>query len=270
MTSRWPYWCLKTMKRRPCWCPKPFLWEFNSFLMQTLSFVPTNLHRCWPRQWKHSMADITVVTIKCVQVGRLAFLDSQCTGGRCSVAVVSSVAVWSSHLSTNGMRFYFFQSKCVVIVSSLCDFPTRGGLWYEFCSFRFPDPVEDLSMKQFCSVFPVGFLENFTEVRSMFETFLAQRVCSYVGELESLGQRWKHKPRAQINPFITDSVSFWKKTYSSLAQHSTLGRANGRKMTIVFLSCVLFMELKFRWIWECNVSIVLSTGSCVRGSSRLL
>ena len=45
-----------------------------------------------------------------------------------SVAVVSSVAVWSSHLSTNRMRFYFFQSKCVVIVSSPFDFPTRGGL----------------------------------------------------------------------------------------------------------------------------------------------
>ena len=47
---------------------------------------------------------------------------------RCSVAVLSSVAVWSSHLSTNRMGFYFFQSKCVVIVSSSCDFPTRGGL----------------------------------------------------------------------------------------------------------------------------------------------
>ena len=46
----------------------------------------------------------------------------------CSVAVVSSVAVWSSHLSTNRMGFYSFQSKCVVIVSSSCDFPTRGGL----------------------------------------------------------------------------------------------------------------------------------------------
>ena len=46
----------------------------------------------------------------------------------CSVAVVSSVAVWSSHLSTNRMGFCFFQSKCVVIVSSSCDFPTRGGL----------------------------------------------------------------------------------------------------------------------------------------------
>ena len=32
------------MKWRPCWCPKPVLWELNSFLMPTLSFVPINLH----------------------------------------------------------------------------------------------------------------------------------------------------------------------------------------------------------------------------------
>ena len=57
MTSRRPYWCPKTMKRRPCWCPKPVLWELNSFLMQTLSFVPINLHRCWPPEWKHSIND---------------------------------------------------------------------------------------------------------------------------------------------------------------------------------------------------------------------
>ena len=50
-----PYWYPKTMKRRPCWGPKPILWELNSFLLQTLSFVPTNLHRCWPREWKHSI-----------------------------------------------------------------------------------------------------------------------------------------------------------------------------------------------------------------------
>ena len=53
MTSRRPYLCPKTMKRRPCWCPKPVLWELNSFLMQKLSFVPINLHRCWPREGKH-------------------------------------------------------------------------------------------------------------------------------------------------------------------------------------------------------------------------
>ena len=46
----------------------------------------------------------------------------------CSVAFVSSVAVWSSHLPTNRISFYFFQSKCVVIVSSPLDLPTKGGL----------------------------------------------------------------------------------------------------------------------------------------------
>ena len=59
VTSRRPYWCPKTMNRRPCWCPKPILWELNSFLMQTLSFVPINLHRCWPREWKHSIGKTT-------------------------------------------------------------------------------------------------------------------------------------------------------------------------------------------------------------------
>ena len=55
MTSRRPHWSPKTMKRRPCWYPKLILWELNSFLMQTLSLVPINLHRCWPREWKHSI-----------------------------------------------------------------------------------------------------------------------------------------------------------------------------------------------------------------------
>ena len=55
MMSRRPYWCPKTTKRRPYWCPKPILREFTSFLMQTLSFVLINLHRCWPREWKHSI-----------------------------------------------------------------------------------------------------------------------------------------------------------------------------------------------------------------------
>ena len=56
MTSRRSYGCPKTMKRRPCCCPKPILWELNSFLMQTLSFVQINLLRYWPREWKHSIA----------------------------------------------------------------------------------------------------------------------------------------------------------------------------------------------------------------------
>ena len=61
MTSRRPYWCPKTMKRRPCWCPKPVLWELTSFLMQTLSFVLINLHRSWPREWKHSITILDAV-----------------------------------------------------------------------------------------------------------------------------------------------------------------------------------------------------------------
>ena len=55
ITSRRPYWCPKTIKRRPCLCPKPVLWEWNSFIMQSLSFVPISMHRCWPCEWKHSI-----------------------------------------------------------------------------------------------------------------------------------------------------------------------------------------------------------------------
>ena len=58
----------------------------------------------------------------------------------CSVAVVSSVVVMSSHLTTNRTRFYFFQSKCVVNVSSACHFPTKGGMQCKIVrrSLRFP------------------------------------------------------------------------------------------------------------------------------------
>ena len=45
MTSRPSYWCFK-----------PILWDLNSFLMQTLSFVILmSLLRCWPSEWKRSI-----------------------------------------------------------------------------------------------------------------------------------------------------------------------------------------------------------------------
>ena len=45
-------------------------------------------------------------------------------------------------------------------------------------------------MKQFWSVFPDWFLENFTGVRIIFETFLCQRI-RYVHMLESYGTGMK-------------------------------------------------------------------------------
>ena len=44
MTSRPPYWFPKTMKRRPCWCLKPILWELNAFILLKLIFAPINLY----------------------------------------------------------------------------------------------------------------------------------------------------------------------------------------------------------------------------------
>ena len=70
MTSRQPYSSPKTMKRRPCFCPKPIFWEVYSFLEQTLSFVPINLHRCWPREWKHSIQQVLISKI-CLRAWRV-------------------------------------------------------------------------------------------------------------------------------------------------------------------------------------------------------
>ena len=50
------------------------------------------------------------------------------------------VVVMSSYLITNIVRFYFFQSKCFVIVSSGCHFSIRGEIQCNSVkrSLRFP------------------------------------------------------------------------------------------------------------------------------------
>ena len=63
----------------------------------------------------------------------------------------------------------------------------------------------------------------------MFATFLGQRMCPYVGELESLGRGWKHKPRAQIKSSKKDSskkkdpeeeeVMHWFSSFSNKVLH---------------------------------------------------
>ena len=53
MTSRRPYWCPKTMERRPCWWRwffKQISWELSSFVLETPYLVSINLHWCWPRE----------------------------------------------------------------------------------------------------------------------------------------------------------------------------------------------------------------------------
>ena len=52
MTSRPPDWCPKSMKRRPCWCLKPILWEINPFLLLKLIFAPIILYLIFrTRDW---------------------------------------------------------------------------------------------------------------------------------------------------------------------------------------------------------------------------
>ena len=54
MTSQWPYWCSKAI-----------LWELTSFLVQTISFVPVNLRRCCPSEWKRSIGHLLVAPNLC-------------------------------------------------------------------------------------------------------------------------------------------------------------------------------------------------------------
>ena len=66
MTSQRLYWYSKTMKWWPCWLPRPFLWELNSFLTQMLSFVLINLHRCWVCEWKRSICQYLYALLPCM------------------------------------------------------------------------------------------------------------------------------------------------------------------------------------------------------------
>ena len=60
ITSRRPCWTV-TKERRPCWCPQVILWELNSILMQTLSFVFLYKQAHRSREWKHSIFLISYV-----------------------------------------------------------------------------------------------------------------------------------------------------------------------------------------------------------------
>ena len=55
-------------------------------------------------------------------------------------------------------------------------------------------------------------------------------------------------PHLTNKPVIIDLILFCKKTYSSLANNLTLGRAKWQKddHCFFFLSCVLLIQLKFR------------------------
>ena len=68
--------CFHMTSRRPYWCPKPILWELNSFLMQMLTFVPVNLDRWWPRDWKRSI--VCLNKLKYYRELRFALAKSLC------------------------------------------------------------------------------------------------------------------------------------------------------------------------------------------------
>ena len=61
LTSWQSYWCSKTVKQQPCWCTKPIPWEFNSFLIYTLFFVPINKFAWLLEVWVH-VCSLSAVT----------------------------------------------------------------------------------------------------------------------------------------------------------------------------------------------------------------
>ena len=55
----------------------------------------------------------------------------------------------------------------------------------------------------------------------MVETFLGQRICSYVGELESLRQGWKHKPQT-CQPLIKENLDTHEKISGDSTKNSEI------------------------------------------------
>ena len=77
--------------------------------------------------------------------------------------------------------------------------PNLGRAVVGVCSFRFPDPLDDLCAwyERVLEGFPrCVFWELYRSAKYVRNS--VSSVQAYVGELESPGQGWKHKPGAQI------------------------------------------------------------------------
>lgn len=55
--------------RLPCWSLKTILWELDSFLMWTHSFVPINLQSCRPREWNAIFSKLSEYIIDSITHG---------------------------------------------------------------------------------------------------------------------------------------------------------------------------------------------------------
>ena len=132
MTSRRPYWFSKTIKRRPCWCAKPTLWELNSFLMKTLSFVPINLHRHRPREWKRWLS----IKLNTPHISLCHFWRYIDTSTLIKIICKLSQKLWVIHSVLLNMflllRFSGFDLICLNLYTLVCDLKFSLGtinLW---------------------------------------------------------------------------------------------------------------------------------------------
>ena len=89
-------------------CSEPILWEFNSsVLMLRLSFVPMNLHNCWPRDWKGSWTGMLRSEIETLALiasrGNTAFLFYRISH---STYWFPNSLIWIPDSKAQGSRFH--------------------------------------------------------------------------------------------------------------------------------------------------------------------
>ena len=151
MTSWRPYWCSKTMKQRPCWCNKKILWELNSFLMWTLSFVPINLHRCWLATWVKTLYTRRLIinllfsyTFEHVSCTSCIFNKVQC--------IVLSSYIWQStfidwgSINQNKVAPKFWVASLILHVSNRNKIKYQKGKIPSFICFVMPVVVRTCSV----------------------------------------------------------------------------------------------------------------------------
>ena len=109
MTSWRPYFCPKTMKRRPCLCPNHSCGSWTLFLYA--SFVPVNLHRWWPREWKHRICSLIQRKVKKWHT-HICLLPLDC----CSRIIFASLSILKVPTAIFFLCFFFY-SLCVFVYS---------------------------------------------------------------------------------------------------------------------------------------------------------
>ena len=123
MTSRRQYWCTKTMKWRPCWCPKPILWEWNFFLLcKNFLFSNRFAYFCRPREGKPSIRgfyiDSTKIQTKKVSISSEFLLSRDITATQNLYLRKFLVSKGSSFCDRRRLNFQALASRGIKLASA--------------------------------------------------------------------------------------------------------------------------------------------------------